>query len=508
MTPERRWLRPDSNTLPLVDYMWVLRTSLIRAEDVPLIVSRAKAMHVRGLLVQVVGRGDAWYRSDILPPPESLQGVGRDPLGELLPLAHAAGLEVHAWVNCCLVWSGPHRPRDPRHVVNAHPEWIARMADGRPMTRLTPRQRSRLKVEGVFLSPTHPGVRRWLASIVQEIAERYPIDGVQLDYIRQPGIAIGYDPTSRARFALEHGVDPIMFSRRPSAERARLEAQWATFQQEQVTAIVRTVRDSLAATRPGLPLSAAVLADTSVAWTKNRQTWSSWVRAGLLDRAYLMCYAPLFETVLAQLTSLSSQLGVEHIVPGIAMYNTPLSTAATKIKAARALGYRQHRTLFLRFAVRTPGPVGAPRRLLDRARSLGGSPLSPHGLLAGNRTAVREQMRNIAIIAHVDHGKTTLVDAMLWQSGMFRENEEVVERVMDSNDLEREKGITILAKNTVDPLRRRQDQHRRHARPRRLRRRGRAHAQDGGRRAAAGGRQRGPAAADALRAAARRSSWA
>ncbi len=60
----------------------------------------------------------------------------------------------------------------------------------------------------------------------------------------------------------------------------------------------------------------------------------------------------------------------------------------------------------------------------------------------------REDLRNIAIIAHVDHGKTTLVDAMLWQSGTFRANQEVAERVMDSNDLEREKGITILAKNT------------------------------------------------------------
>lgn len=61
---------------------------------------------------------------------------------------------------------------------------------------------------------------------------------------------------------------------------------------------------------------------------------------------------------------------------------------------------------------------------------------------------VREDLRNIAIIAHVDHGKTTLVDAMLKQSGTFRENQQVEVRVMDNNDLERERGITILAKNT------------------------------------------------------------
>jgi len=62
---------------------------------------------------------------------------------------------------------------------------------------------------------------------------------------------------------------------------------------------------------------------------------------------------------------------------------------------------------------------------------------------------IRNDLRNLAIIAHVDHGKTTLVDAMLWQSGIFRDNEQVAERVMDSLDLEREKGITIMAKNTA-----------------------------------------------------------
>src|ERR687888_2270345 len=68
--------------------------------------------------------------------------------------------------------------------------------------------------------------------------------------------------------------------------------------------------------------------------------------------------------------------------------------------------------------------------------------------MAQSATMRRHDVRNIAIIAHVDHGKTTLVDALLHQSGIFRANEQVAERVMDSLDLERERGITILAKNT------------------------------------------------------------
>ena len=84
----------------------------------------------------------------------------------------------------------------------------------------------------------------------------------------------------------------------------------------------------------------------------------------------------------------------------------------------------------------------------------------------------REDIRNIAIIAHVDHGKTTLVDQLLRQSGVFRANQEVVERVMDSNDIERERGITILSKNTAVFYKGVQDQYYRHARPCRFRRRG------------------------------------
>src|SRR6478752_1948747 len=88
-------------------------------------------------------------------------------------------------------------------------------------------------------------------------------------------------------------------------------------------------------------------------------------------------------------------------------------------------------------------PVRTPGR--SWAQTVGWPPVI--STLLGMPT--RDDIRNVAIVAHVDHGKTTLVDAMLWQSGAFRSNQEVAERVMDSMDLEREKGITILAKNTA-----------------------------------------------------------
>jgi GTP-binding protein len=84
-----------------------------------------------------------------------------------------------------------------------------------------------------------------------------------------------------------------------------------------------------------------------------------------------------------------------------------------------------------------------PTRHLQAGPAGHAGPAAPHAL------ATRDEIRNVAIVAHVDHGKTTLVDAMLWQSGAFRAGSHVAERVMDSGDLEREKGITILAKNTA-----------------------------------------------------------
>src|SRR3990170_4088121 len=99
---------------------------------------------------------------------------------------------------------------------------------------------------------------------------------------------------------------------------------------------------------------------------------------------------------------------------------------------------------------RRPAPTSLNSdRTLPRHASLDIAPTVPDkNMMVSNSTTRREDIRNIAIIAHVDHGKTTLVDGLLRQSGIFRAHEHVIERVMDSMELERERGITIMAKNT------------------------------------------------------------
>jgi uncharacterized lipoprotein YddW (UPF0748 family) len=324
-----------------IDYLWVLRTALQSPASIESTLHRARAMRVRGLLVQVVGRGDAWYRSDLLPRPEALPPDPLfDPLGELLRGARAAGVEVHAWINTCLVWSAPHRPHDPRHVVRAHPEWIARLRDGRSMSALGEGERRRLGVEGIYLNPAHPGARTWIARIAREVAERYAVDGIHLDYIRLPGTEVGFDAVTRAGFAVESGVDPARPWTVAAQRRAWLDSAWAAYRARPVTAMVREVRDSLATLRAGIPLSAAVVADTVTAERHRGQLWRRWVREGLLDRAFLMSYAPEVQTVMDQLVAFAAEAGTSgRIVPGIAVYNTTAPTAAAKIKGARALGY-------------------------------------------------------------------------------------------------------------------------------------------------------------------------
>jgi uncharacterized lipoprotein YddW (UPF0748 family) len=329
----------SGSSAPLAEWMWALRGSVTDSARAAQVVERAQELGVKALLVQVVGRGDAIHRSQRLPRAEAMGAKTGDPFAYLIERAHAAGIEVHAWVNCFLVWSADRPPNDPDHVVRVHPEWVACTAGGVSLLSLSPTLRQKFGCEGVYLSAAHEGARAWIAGNVAELARSYPVDGIHLDYVRLPGPSVGFDRATRAAFALESGVDRLNPPEMDDVRQQEVEMGFAAFQARQVTALVSAVRESLTAVRTGLTLSAAVRPDLRDAASHYGQDWTEWLATGLLDRAFPMCYSPDAQVVMDQLANLAGRAGAGQIVPGIAVYNAPPTRVVSHLKGARALGF-------------------------------------------------------------------------------------------------------------------------------------------------------------------------
>jgi len=329
--------------------VWVVRYSLTSIGSVDRVVEIADQMNLNTLLVQVRGRGDAYYPSEVAPRAEELESMPReyDPFTRLIERAHAQGLEVHAWINVYLVWSAGRLPRSQLHVVNAHPDWIAVRSDGRKLVEMVPEEFQEERVEGMYLAPGNPEVRRHLREVVREIVTHYHVDGIHLDYVRNPEPDVGYDAGTRTAFMREFGIDPASFASAPDsallgqigeAGIADLRARWMQWQREQVTAFVRDVRNDMDLINPRLKLTAAVIADQTAALNRYLQDWPRWLREGLIDAAIPMAYSPNTVTFVRQIAAARSLPTERHLYAGVGIYNESAREAADKIRRARSLG--------------------------------------------------------------------------------------------------------------------------------------------------------------------------
>jgi uncharacterized lipoprotein YddW (UPF0748 family) len=328
--------------------LWVVRHAISTPGRVDAVVDLAEQMNINTLLVQVRGRGDAFYKSDLAPPAEILEGApaGFDPLERMVERAHARGLEVQAWINVYLVWSAGAPPHSPLHIVNAHPDWISVRADGRRLVEMVPEEFEEQKLEGMYLAPGNPQVRKYLRDVVHEIVSKYKVDGIHLDYVRYPEPGVGYDPPTRTAFERQYGVDPIdidqpdsLLLRVVGADRIPdLRARWIQWKKDQITGFVRDVRNDLDVSGRSLKLTAAVIADQSAALNRYLQDWPEWLREGIIDAAIPMAYGKSTSVVERQIAAAMAIPTERHVYAGIALYNEGARDAVEKIRRARKLG--------------------------------------------------------------------------------------------------------------------------------------------------------------------------
>jgi len=359
---ERPALQPvrPVRAFPEVRGLWVVRFTMTTEASVRAMVADAAAAGFNTIIVQVRGRGDAYYRSAIEPRAEGVQGPPEfDPLAVAIEEGHRLGLAVHAWVNTHLVWGPVGPPVSPSHLVNAHPEWLAvprvlarelhgvdprsprfydalrRYAADRPET-----------VEGIYTSPSHPEVRARMREVWRDLVARYDLDGIHFDYIRYPSAEFDYSAGALARFRDWAGphLMPARIAeldaaaaRDPIAWTTALPNEWDEFRRAQITSLVAELYSEVKARRPELVVSAAVVPDRTTAHDLRFQEWDAWLAGGILDVAVPMAYTANVDQFRGQVRAAREAAGHrDRIWAGIGAYTNTANGTVGKIDIARA----------------------------------------------------------------------------------------------------------------------------------------------------------------------------
>ncbi len=319
-------------------YLWVVRDALDDSVRFAALADSAHAVGITDLVVQVRGRGEAYYRSATEPAPRALeidasrgaQAGDRpsevvlrfDPLASAMRAARDRGMRVHAWMNVFL--SGDWRRPGQAHVISRHPDWRIRARDGKAFDEYAKSRRSELPIEGVYLSPGNPAVRDYLAGVAAEIAQRYAVDGIHLDYVRYPYLDAGYDEASLAAYRRARPGG------RPQGE------GWDDWRQAQVSAAVREIAAAVRAARPGIEVSAAVLPDPVDARRSCMQDWPGWIHEGSVDRVLTMAYCVSEDRFDFWIRIAEAEVADRgRIVPGIGLHKAHGSTVDPQLRVLR-----------------------------------------------------------------------------------------------------------------------------------------------------------------------------
>lgn len=327
---------------------WVVRFALVSREDIDQAIDYAVRARFQLLFVQVRGRGDAFYRSTLEPAALELAQPTDvfDPLEYLLQRAHREGIAVHAWVNVCYVWSNPDANPPPGHIVRTHPEWLMADAEGTRMDELGVDEWRRRGLEGYYVSPGNPAVRRHTVEVIKEIVTRYPVDGVHLDYIRYPGLGFEFSETDRARFELRYGVDPLALQKQPDEMSALLgddvfglvDSLLGDWRVAQIDTLVNMIKEAVG----DLPLSAAVAPDIGRARLDKGQDWVSWVTRGAVDFVVPMAYTYEPAELSQQVELIKRMIGAEHFLVGLPVFDGReqyLGYSVSLLRQQQVLGY-------------------------------------------------------------------------------------------------------------------------------------------------------------------------
>lgn len=342
------------------------------------LVADARAANMNAIVAQVTRRADCFCNRSIMPRTEAeVDPPPFDPLQALIEKAHAAGLEVHAWLNTTIMWASDVPPRDPRHIFHAHgpsaagrDNWVTLRHDG-----------ANRGANLYFFDLGHPDAADYVAGMFLSIVRNYDVDGINFDYVRYPDYnpalnvpAWGYNPVAVARFQALAGRSDVPEPTDP---------QWMDWRREQVTNLVRRVYLESARIRPRIRVSADTITygsapGSDAAWMETRpyrevlQDWRGWMQEGILDLNVPMNYrreqAATEPNNLRRMYEEWSDFAKDHqynrqAAVGTALYLNPIEDSVIQIRKALAPSPAGNRAVgWVGFSYHTPDALVDDRR--------------------------------------------------------------------------------------------------------------------------------------------------
>lgn len=281
--------------------LWVVRDKITTKSAIDDLMADATTRGIHDVVVQVRGRGDAYYTSKLEPRAETLANDGFDPLAHLVRAGAAVGVRVHAWGNVFFVWSSAEGalPKSPEHLVRRHPSWLLRTGG---VKYLDPVGGS--DWEGIYTDPKNVESREQTLAVFTDIASRYRVEGFHYDYVRYPQVTYADSPDDHAA----------------------------------VTALVSEGAKRLRAARHGIVISAAVFPDPDVARERVLQRWPEWARAGLVDLLCPMAYRRDTAEVARLLTKARAAAPKTRMWGGLMAYANERALLRDQVRAAEHAG--------------------------------------------------------------------------------------------------------------------------------------------------------------------------
>ena len=323
-----------------VKALWIVRDDMVSKKLIDAAISFSVDKQFTDIFVQIRGRGDAYYNSNLVPRANLISKNDFDPLAYLINKTKELDLKIHAWFNVYYLWSSPQKPKHKDHLLLTHPEWIDTYTPDRMdvngMLKKMKVNRT-INGEGFYLAPTHPEVEAHLQNVITELLQNYRLDGIHFDYIRFHDSKSGMNPIGLKLFLNYNNSLPGL----PSLELNEIPS-FSDFKRSSITNFIKKASLRIRAYQPNCIISAAVKPNLIDAINVFHQEWDEWLIGGYIDWAILMNYTSSTKNFKKNIKITRDNLPkkyLNNILMGIGVYNQNYKSASEKINITTKNAY-------------------------------------------------------------------------------------------------------------------------------------------------------------------------